>query len=732
MTIKAKLLISISALILAIAAISIFSVYVSEKEKEIAESIVSNDVLPMEELKIIADSYAVEIVDTTHKVRSGAVLAADGAKSVDRALSTIETKWKHYTSGTLTEEARAIASKFQSIRQSANERISEMRDLLASSNMQGLATFIDTKLYPTIDPLGTEISKLIELHIDLAQHSLEKGKALQTELAIVMTILSVAGAAAAVFSIWTVIAGVIRPLNSITGAMGSLAAGDLDVAIYGEGRHDEIGAMASTVVTFRDNARKRRELEEQAVENGCKLEAISRAQAVIEFTLKGDILTANENFLNTLGYQLSEIQGKHHSMFCEPSFSNSEDYGRFWTKLAGGELVSDEFMRIGKGGEKVYIQASYNPIIDVNGKVFKVVKFATDVTQRVNNVDQLANALQALSAGDLTQTIATPFLPTLEKLRCDFNETSSRLRSTLQTISQNASTIAAASQEIQSASNDLSSRTEQQAASIEETAAALEEITTTVSDSSHRAQEAGQLVRKTKENAEHSGSVVGQAVDAMGKIEKSAGEIANIIGVIDEIAFQTNLLALNAGVEAARAGDAGKGFAVVAQEVRELAQRSAKAAKEIKELINASNEHVKNGVSLVGSTGKALQEIVTQVVQVDGNVGAIVEASREQATGLKEINAAVNTMDQGTQQNAAMVEETTAAAHSLAKEAEQLFELLGQFNIGTGGNGYRAAPSVANHASRPVASPTREMAAKIAKAFNGNAALKGGDTWEEF
>ncbi|WP_459465549.1 methyl-accepting chemotaxis protein, partial [Rhizobium sp. No.120] len=145
--------------------------------------------------------------------------------------------------------------------------------------------------------------------------------------------------------------------------------------------------------------------------------------------------------------------------------------------------------------------------------------------------------------------------------------------------------IAAASQEIRTASDDLSRRTEQQAASVEETAAALEEITTTVSGSSNRAQEAGQLVRRTKENAERSGLVVRQAVEAMGKIEASASEIANIIGVIDEIAFQTNLLALNAGVEAARAGDAGKGFAVVAQEVRELAQRSAKAAKEIKDLI---------------------------------------------------------------------------------------------------------------------------------------------------
>ncbi len=360
------------------------------------------------------------------------------------------------------------------------------------------------------------------------------------------------------------------------------------------------------------------------------------------------------------------------------------------------------------------------------------MKFATDVTARVENVDQLAGALQALSEGDLTQTITTPFLPSLEKLKVDFNEASAKLRVTLQMISQNAQTIAAASQEIQSASNDLSRRTEQQAASVEETAAALEEITTTVSDSSHRAQEAGQLVRKTKDNAEHSGKVVGQAVEAMGKIEQSASEIANIIGVIDEIAFQTNLLALNAGVEAARAGDAGKGFAVVAQEVRELAQRSAKAAKEINELINTSNDHVKSGVALVGDTGKALQEIVHQVVQVDGNVGAIVEASREQATGLKEINTAVNTMDQGTQQNAAMVEETTAAAHSLAKEAEQLFQLLAQFNLGAPNNAHRAAPTAARQHSRPLPQSVPQKAAKTAHAFQGNAALKGTDSWEEF
>ncbi|PYB76934.1 methyl-accepting chemotaxis protein [Rhizobium wuzhouense] len=469
----------------------------------------------------------------------------------------------------------------------------------------------------------------------------------------------------------------------------------------------------------------------KGAEDAGKLDALSRAQAIIEFTPKGEILTANENFLTTLGYQLSEIQGKHHQMFCDPAYTNSDAYKQFWTKLAAGEFVADEFLRIGKGGRKVHIQASYNPIFDMNGHVFKVVKFATDVTTRVQNVDTLASALNAMSEGDMTLTIDKPFLPTLDKLRIDFNGTSSKLRNTLQSITENAGAIAAASQQIQSASSDLAKRTEQQAASVEETAAALEEITTTVSDSSQRAQEAGTLVRKTKENAEHSGNVVGNAVEAMSRIEKSSSEISNIIGVIDEIAFQTNLLALNAGVEAARAGEAGKGFAVVAQEVRELAQRSAKAAKEIKELINASNTHVKEGVALVGTTGKALQEIVSQVIEVDVNVVAIVEGSREQSTGLKEINTAVNTIDQGTQQNAAMVEETTAASHSLAREAEQLFQLLAQFKIGAA-NQTRNTPAAANQQSRPQPSPARQMTAKVAQAFHGNAAVKSGGSWEEF
>ena len=322
---------------------------------------------------------------------------------------------------------------------------------------------------------------------------------------------------------------------------------------------------------------------------------------------------------------------------------------------------------------------------------------ATDVSARMSAISTLASALNGMADGNLTSEIDTPFVPTMESIRIDFNNVVRQLREAMMSVHENACAISSGSSEIYGAIDDLAKRTQQQAASLEETAAALEQITTTVSDASQLADDASRMVALTRRNAERSGEIVGNAIGAMGQIASSSREIINIIGVIDEIAFQTNLLALNAGVEAARAGEAGKGFAVVAQEVRELAQRSAKAAKEIKALIHTSNGQVRNGVSLVNETGTALKAIIEQVELMNGNVSAIAKGSQEQSIALKQVNIAVNLIDQGTQQNTAMVEESSAAAHGLASEAGNLLNLVSNFTLDVQSSAQSSTYPLPNH-----------------------------------
>ena len=340
-------------------------------------------------------------------------------------------------------------------------------------------------------------------------------------------------------------------------------------------------------------------------------------------------------------------------------------------------------------------------------------------------VGSIGAGLERLAAGDLTFRLQTALPPAYEKLRADLNAASERLQAAMQAIVGNTHAIRSGTDEIANASEDLSKRTEQQAASLEETAAALDQITATVKRTATGATQARDIVGRTKVDAERSGQVVRDTVSAMGEIEKSSQQIAQIIGVIDEIAFQTNLLALNAGVEAARAGDAGRGFAVVASEVRALAQRSAGAAREIKTLIMASAHQVDAGVKLVGETGQALARIVTQVGEVDDVVGEIAGSAQEQATGLQQVNTAVNQMDQVTQQNAAMVEQSTAATHALAGDAQELARLTGRFQLGqeSGDAAANVAP-LRRPASAPAPRAGRVPALKVVAQGRGGAAIR--------
>ncbi len=349
---------------------------------------------------------------------------------------------------------------------------------------------------------------------------------------------------------------------------------------------------------------------------------------------------------------------------------------------------------------------------------------ASEAKQRVV-VDELARAMDALAAGDMTYRIETPLAPEYESLRTGFNLSIDGLGDIMASVSSTASSVHSGASEIRAASDDLALRTEQQAASLEETAAAMNQVTSMVHDTARGAADVNRSIDEAHREASEGGAVVKRAVGAMSAIEKSAAEISQIINVIDGIAFQTNLLALNAGVEAARAGDAGKGFAVVANEVRALAQRSADAAKDIKGLITTSAEQVGAGVALVGETGTLLDRIVTRVGDISGMITAIAQSAVTQATNLQQVNAAVGEMDKMTQQNAAMVEQSTAAARSLAGEAETLAEVVSRFKL------------AGDAPARRTAAPTRVAAKRKARApmVSGNLALKVDDSdedWSEF
>ena len=410
-----------------------------------------------------------------------------------------------------------------------------------------------------------------------------------------------------------------------------------------------------------------------------QLEAISKAQAVIEFNLDGTIIKANENFLATLGYRLEDIKAKHHSMFVEKEYRDSEDYKNFWQTLRQGKFISGEFKRIGNNNKTVWIQASYNPIYNTNGEPVKVVKYATDITAQKTAISLISDTLFSLSEGDLTKTIDQALDGEFDLLRQAMNSTLERLNNMFKEIAQRASHVNSSAQEVQSGSFDLSQRTEEQAASLEESAASVEELTSTVTQNARNAQHANELSKEATQKAQYGGEVINSTIGAMSEIESASKKISDIISVIDEIAFQTNLLALNAAVEAARAGEQGRGFAVVAGEVRNLAQRSATAAKEIKGLINDSVSKVADGTGLANKSGQTLTEIVEAIKAVSDLITDINDASQEQAEGIQQVNTTVMQMDAMTQQNAAMVEEASAASKSMTDQAEELIKLISFF-----------------------------------------------------
>ena len=376
-----------------------------------------------------------------------------------------------------------------------------------------------------------------------------------------------------------------------------------------------------------------------------QLKAIGKSQAVIEFNMDGTIITANDNFLNTLGYSLSEVVGKHHSIFCESSYKNSNEYKQFWENLNKGQFESGQFLRVGKNNKDIWIQATYNPIMDLDDKPFKVVKYATDITERKNRIFQIDENVKKLTSS------------------------LSHLTTASESMSEGAKVTKNGSLKISTSVNQLNEAVSSVSNKVEDMVGSIR----TISTSSAKAEKIAKAAQDQSKDT----------TNDMLKLNEESEKIGETINIITQIAFQTNILSLNAAVEAATAGEAGKGFAVVAAEVRNLASRSDEAAKQITNAIELIQSLVKNSLVSINKIDKTIEEITTMSTDISTSItkqetisSELAETSLDASSGVSEISRSMESVSQSADNSGQKSDETLIATKELVQVSNELISIL--------------------------------------------------------
>jgi methyl-accepting chemotaxis protein len=767
LSLKVRMTIGFGAMLAMVAIVAAMGIHGLQDSKAQTEQLYNDRLEPMQALaaigKLMAENRAQVLLGLQHDPAGAYAKLHDHQISfhfdaIDRNAAEITERSARYEKAVNSDEHKQLASAFLEARKRyVEEGLKPAKAALA----EGRFGDANTILLQKINPLYTEAAKAAD---GLAKYQVEKGKAqldiVESEYAndrnwllVLFVGALVVGLAIAV----RIIRSVTAPLDEITETFQSLAEGNFtrNVDIT---RNDELGkvlqALQSMQIQQGFNVAEAKRVGDENLRIKIGLDNVATNVMIADHahniiymndSVKAMFAVAEEDLRKDLPqFSAATLLGSNIDIFHKNPAHQRGMLDRLTGTykaqiLVGGRtfsltvtpVVNTRGERLGTAVEwldrtlEVAVENEVAEIVSAaasgdftkrvaaDGKSGFFLRLAEDLNRLLDTaqrgLDDVVVMLSAMADGDLTKSITAEYSGTFGQLKDDANGTVARLREIIGQIKQSTDAINTAAQEIAVGNQDLSSRTEEQASSLEETASSMEQLTGTVKQNADNARQANELASNAQSVAQKGGAVVSQVVQTMGAINQSSSKIADIIGVIDGIAFQTNILALNAAVEAARAGEQGRGFAVVATEVRSLAQRSAAAAKEIKSLISDSVEKVENGTKLVDQAGRTMEEVVSSIGRVAAIMTDIAEASREQSSGIEQVGLAVTQMDEVTQQNAALVEEAAAAAESLEEQARSLMDAVSVFRLAEGlhaGSGGRNAAPASSAPRAALSEPT--------------------------